>query len=311
MNKTLIFLILATCTVIISVAVLSVGPNVNNAFGQSTNWATHNCELISDRIKLLKEDITTLKKQKSLCYRQKAMHNMEYAAFIINIILGFVCADLALIHYLGFGKDFEIKTGVIGLIAGVIGFILTLVYVCYSGYIFTNDVAFLDFDFSPSEIKYNYGDGDYESMEKKYSNGAKYKWKSDEDPDDEHKGKYVTTYENDRDDHSNLIRYKDLGKKQYNYNSKYYKSYNRYNDKDEKENKCIAPSSLPSSKYPSSGDDFCEYLFVAPAKDIVNKKIFDKWLSSLILACVVMLTNLGVAVFGLLHCANFGVSSGI
>jgi hypothetical protein len=315
MNKTLIFLILATCTVIISVAVLSVAPNVNNAFGQSENWATHNCELISDRIKLLKEDITTLKKIKSLCYRQKAMHNMEYAAFIINIILGFVCADLALIHYLGFGKDFEIKTGVIGFIAGVIGFILTLVYVCYSGYIFTNDVAFLDFSLSPTSISYIYPSPE-KLYEKLYSNGAKYKWKSDEDPDDEHKGKYVTLYENDRDDNSNLIRYKDLGKKQYNYNSKYYKSYHRYNDKDEKENKCQDPFNGPSSpskeaKFPNSGDDFCEYLFAEPAKGIKNKKIFDKWLSSLILACVVLLTNLGVAVFGLLHCANFGVSSGI
>ena len=109
MNKTLIFLILATCTVIISVAIISIAPNINNVHGNSNNWATQNCELISDHIKLLKGDITTLKKMKNLCYRQKAMHNMEYATFIINIIIGFVCADLALIHYLGFGKDFEIR----------------------------------------------------------------------------------------------------------------------------------------------------------------------------------------------------------
>ena len=58
---------------------------------------------------------------------------MEFTSFIIiNLILGFVCADFALIRYLGFGKNFEIKTGVI------ISFILTLVYVCYSGYMFTN-----------------------------------------------------------------------------------------------------------------------------------------------------------------------------
>ena len=283
MNKTLLFLILATCTVIISVVVISIAPNVNNVHGQSIKWATQNCEIIADRIKLLKDDITTLKKMKNLCYREKAMHNMEYATFIINIILGFVCADLALIHYLGFGKDFEIKTGVIGFIAGVVGFILTLVYVCYSGYIFTNDVAFLDITISPTNINYD----DDDTVERLYSNGARYKWKSEEDPNDSNNkdyGKYVTEYENDREDYSNKIRYKDLGKKQYNYKTQ---------------------------KYKKNGDDFCEYIYAKPEEEIGNKKVFFKWLSSLILACVVLLTNLGVAVFGLLHCANFGVSSGI
>ena len=38
---------------------------------------------------------------------------MEYTSFIIiNLILGFVCTDFTLIRYLGFGKNFEIKTGV-------------------------------------------------------------------------------------------------------------------------------------------------------------------------------------------------------
>ena len=320
MNKTLLFLILATCTVIISVAVISIAPNINNVHKRSQAWATQNCEIIADRIKLLKDDITTLKKMKNLCYREKAMHNMEYATFIINIILGFVCADLALIHYLGFGKDFEIKTGVIGFIAGVVGFILTLVYVCYSGYIFTNDVAFLDITISSTNINYYEG----RTVERLYSNGARYKWKSEEnptDPNDKDYGKYVTEYENDREDYSNKIRYKDLGKKQYNYNSKYYKKYKNYNDKEEDENKCpdsgdVEPSLNPdllnmNAKYKKNGDDFCEYIYAPPNTDISNKKIFDKWLSSLILACVVLLTNLGVAVFGLLHCANFGVSSGI
>ena len=269
MNKTLIFLILATCTVIISIAIISIAPNINNVHGNSMLWATQNCELISDHIKLLKGDITTLKKMKNLCYRQKAMHNMEYATFIINIIIGFVCADLALIHYLGFGKDFEIKTGIIGLIAGVIGFILTLVYVCYSGYIFTNDVAFLGISIDETTINYD----EQRTVGKLYSNGATYKWKPDEYSDNENAGEYVTEYENDRKDFSNYIRYKDLGKKQYNYNSKFYKSY-----KEE------------------------------PEEEIYNKKVFDKWLASLVLSCVVLLTNLGVAVFGLLHFANFGMS---
>lgn len=304
MNKTLIFLILATCTVIISVAIISIAPNINNVHGNSDDWATQNCELISDHIKLLKGDITTLKKMKNLCYRQKAMHNMEYATFIINIIIGFVCADLALIHYLGFGKDFEIKTGIIGLIGGVIGFILTLVYVCYSGYIFTNDVAFLKINISETTINYN----ERRTVGKLYSNGATYKWKPDEYSDNENVGEYVTEYENDRKDFSNYIRYKDLGKKQYNYNSKFYKSYKRYNDEDEPENTCKSTTENPMTKTSKFGDN-CEYVYAEkPEEEIYNKKVFDKWLASLVLSCVVLLTNLGVAVFGLLHFANFGMS---
>ena len=54
-----------------------------------------------------------MKKLKNLCYREKTLHNMEYTSFIIiNLILGFVCTDFTLIRYLGFGKNFEIKTGV-------------------------------------------------------------------------------------------------------------------------------------------------------------------------------------------------------
>ena len=304
MNKTLIFLILATCTVIISVAIISIAPNINDVHGYSTEWATQNCELISHHIKLLKGDITTLKKMKNLCYRQKAMHNMEYATFIINIIIGFVCADLALIHYLGFGKDFEIKTGIIGLIAGVIGFILTLVYVCYSGYIFTNDVAFLGISIDETTINYD----EQRTVGKLYSNGAKYKWKPDEHSDNENVGQYVTEYENDRNDFSNFIRYKDLGKKQYNYNSKFYKSYKRYNDEDEPENKCKLTTDVLAPKNSKFGDN-CEYVYPNEIEEgIYNKKVFDKWLASLVLSCVVLLTNLGVAVFGLLHFANFGMS---
>ena len=127
MNKIFIFCLLATCTVILSVVVLAVGPITNKLIGSS--WGMLNCQVLSDQEKLLKGDITKLKNMKNLCYRQKTMHDMEYTSFIINIVLSFICADLALLHYIGIGKDFEMKTGVIGLVSGVIGFILTLVYV--------------------------------------------------------------------------------------------------------------------------------------------------------------------------------------
>ena len=150
MKKNTLILFLSTCIAVISAVILAVGPITNKKIG--TNWGYQNCGLISDQIDLLKDDSEKLRNMRNLCNREKAMYDLEYSAFIINIVLGFVCADLALIHYLGFGKDFEIKTGIIGLIAGVIGFILTLVYVCYSGYIFTNDVAFLGISIDETTI---------------------------------------------------------------------------------------------------------------------------------------------------------------
>ena len=130
MNKSLLLLILGTCIVILSVIIISIGPITNKLVGDK--WGYLNCEILSDQINLLKNDVTKLKKMKNLCYRQKAMHDMEYTSFIINIILGFVCADLALIHYLGFGKEFEIKTGIIGLISGGIGLSLLTEFIKFN-----------------------------------------------------------------------------------------------------------------------------------------------------------------------------------
>jgi len=44
---------------------------------------------------------------------------------------------LGLLHYFDVGKPFQKVTGIIGLVTGIIQFVLTLVYVYYSGYIFT------------------------------------------------------------------------------------------------------------------------------------------------------------------------------
>ena len=301
MNKIFIFLLLSTGAVLLSVALLAVGPMVNQIHGQE--WGYLNCKLISDQAKLLKDDVTKLKRMKNLCYRQKAMHNMEYTSFIINIILGFICADLALIHYIGFGKDFEIKTGAIGFIAGIIGFILALVYVCYSGYIFTKDVAYQEVSYSGNDLKFDYT----EKVTKLYSNGATLKWESDEDPDDEDKGKYITPFEYDRKDDSNLVRYKDLGKKQYNYNSKFYKSYHNHNDKEEEENLCRNYNQLDKKYEPS--DITCEYIYgKSPEEGVEHKELFGRWLAALILGCLVLLCDLGIALFGLLLFTNFGTN---
>ena len=234
------------------------------------------------------------------------MYDMEYAAFIINIVLSFICADLALLHYMDIGKDFEMKTGVIGLASGVIGFVLTLVYVCYSGYIFTNDVAYM-------KLKINYDDFDYEDYSsdlkrvmKLYENGAYGKFTEYVNPPI---NKYDPIFEDDRDEFSNYIRYKDLGKKQYNYDSKYYKNIEGHNGLTTEQFVCKNTNFDNSGAYPSIVRDKCTYVYAPAAVKNENKYLYDRWLTALILACVVLLTNLGLAVFGLLLFTNCGANT--
>ena len=220
------------------------------------------------------DSIQQRRKYKNMCYRQKAMYGLEHSAFIINAILSFVCAYLTLLHYLNVGKDFEKKTGLIGLISGVIGFVLTLLYVCYSGYIFNNDVAYGKLEFS-----YPYFSAE---LFKLYPNGATAKMIG---------GIPTPVYQNEKGEYSRYIKYKDLGKKQYNYDSKFYETYKK-NDPSYNTN-CHINSANSYASY-------CEYLFNTPYEGVENKYIYDRWLTSLILAVIIFICDLALAIFGLL-----------
>ena len=113
------------------------------------------------------------------------MYGLEYSSLIIDIILGMVCIILGLFAYLDIFKNFGKKIGIIGLSSGVICFILTLVYTCYSGYIFNND---------PSD------------QQKVEDNGIFAEWN---DIEEEFKCKFL----NNDDIYESYAKYKDLGKK--------------------------------------------------------------------------------------------------
>jgi hypothetical protein len=298
MNNSLIFLIIATSILVLSAVVICVSPIINNievnngySVWSPSSWKNLNCKIISDQEKadgVSLDNIQKYRRYKNICYRQKAMYGLEYSAFIINIILTFVCADLTLLHYLNIGKDFEKKTGLIGLISGIIGFILTLVYVCFSGYIFTNDAAYGiiltdPINFYPSNLV------------KLYPNGARYKWEASSS----NAGKYVTVNENDKGEYANYLLYKDLGKKQYNYNSEYYETYHKNPG-----NSCNKNSHSPVTDSVSSGTSICEYLYYRPREDVVNKYIYDRWLTSLILSVIIIICEIGLIIFGFLLFKN-------
>ena len=255
MNYFLFFLLISLAIIGFSVITLSSAPLINNTEIRRTVY--ENCQYYAD-LEELSRDLNVryiIRRKKTLCERRKAMHGLEYGSFIFDIVFGFFCGLLSFLQYLNIGKDFKKNTGLIGLITGIIGFILTFIYFVYSAYIFTNDV--------------------YTEVKKLYPNGAIKKNVN---------GNPITIYEGDTKDDSQYARYNELGQKQYNYDSDYYKLY----DSDD-------PCSESSTDTAS-----CEYIYAQPTYDFKNKYIYDRWTTTLIFAFLISVCNLGLALFGLL-----------
>jgi hypothetical protein len=274
MNKTLIFIFVSLTIVAFSVITLSSAPIINETIS-AKSWAYENCEKLADE----EEKSTSLddkykyRRQKTLCERKKAAYSLEYASFIFNIIFGFFCLFLSFLQYFKIGKDFGKNTGLIGLISGIIGFILTFIYFVYSAYIFTNDT-----------------DG---KTRKLFSNGAYYKWNGN---------KFITAFEGDKNDNSQYAKYNELGQKQYNYDSDYFKI---YDEEKSENNNCLRdynpknsnpPTSAPASK--SGTGKECDYLFVKHNDDFKNKYLYDKWTTTLIFCFIISICDLVLGIFG-------------
>ena len=147
MKRTL-FLVFSCAIVVFSIICLCTGPIINKIIKDSDNWGTNNCKQLSDEYKNLKDTLGAdadstkdKKKERNLCNRRKAMYGLEYSSYIVDVSLGFICAVLGLLHFFDIGKSFQKYSGLIGLITGIVGFVLTLVYIIYSGYIFTKDIS--------------------------------------------------------------------------------------------------------------------------------------------------------------------------
>ena len=147
MNKEL-FLILSGCILAFTIVAMCTGPVIH--LGNALDWATANCKEISDEISYYKnhdaskDDLKKYKRKKNSCLRKKALYGLEYSALIIDLVFAFVCTLLGLLHVFDQGKYFEKYTGLIGLATGAIGFIMTLVYIVYNGYMFTKDEEILE-----------------------------------------------------------------------------------------------------------------------------------------------------------------------
>ena len=295
MNKTL-FLIFSAAIVIFSVICIGSSPLINrvtiSGVYEPLGWGYLNCKKRSDDYKKVK-DATPLtgdakdnylkpyKHDLNLCNRKKAVYGLEHASLIIDVILGFLCLILGLLHYFDVGKPFEKVTGIIGLATGIIQFVLTLVYVCYSGYIFTNDV--------PS---YTYLKTDSNAVVGSYEDNY-----------------YKCNYYDKDDPYSIYAKYNDLGKKIYNYNKDYIKAAITDDVK-----KCVSSYLAYSFNLEcTSGEGYvqgststtkyldCDKLYsISSTTEVRNRYLYDRWVTTIIFACFIFVCDIGLAIFGFL-----------
>ena len=194
---------------------------------------------------------------------------MEYTSFIFNVVIGFICGLLGLLHLFVDKKEYVNRTGLIGLCCGIVGFIFSFVYIILNGLVYTTvDIGIIKRD----------GDGVF--AEKTGTSGQFKCLYYDENP------------------HKLHATISDLIKKQYNYDKDMYKNV----DED-----CIddpyGSSSFSSQCFSSetiAGPNKCENLYAKPENEIDNKDLSDRFLTTLLLSLFVCLANVGLAIFGFL-----------
>ena len=288
MKKTL-FLVFSACIVVFSIISICTAPIINGVLTEAGSWGTLNCKYQEDLYKRIKDDknypdrdneLKKQKKEKNKCNREKAMYGLEYSALILDITLGFICAVLGLLHYFDVAKPFEKISEIIGLSTGVITFVLTLVYICYSGYIFTKQVPSHSYDNNLSYMLKLNKDGAYAERE-----GNQYK---------------CLYYKNNKDN-SGYVKFSDLGKKQYNYEKKrhYPEDNSKYTDCKFDNDDCLSREYITTAS--STTLNKCDYLYLSTkAEGFGNKYLFDMWVTTIIFTCFICVCAIGLAIFGFL-----------
>lgn len=282
MNHERSFMI-CSCVILVLAAInLSIGPIINCRV-RDWPWSLWNCKKISDELAQKKADNAQIKDIKNLeiklsdCRHKKTMHILEELSFVANLFIGFTCF---LSGFFGLEKELKTKMGIVGMIFGVIGFILTFIYVIYNGIVITNH--------------YNYKsiykvDGDSAFAELDGNN-------------------YKCFYFNEKDDTEALIaKYSDLIKSQYNYNKGLK---NAYYDKDSELHNCGYSPDLclengyidgPKTYFDSIGLKTCVKLYrYREFDDNSNFEIGSRFLASLILSLLTCLCLCGLVFCGFL-----------
>lgn len=278
MPKILIFICCSCAILVLTIINLSIGPIIS---GKAGSWGILNCQYYKDRYNDDKDSGISGDRLKygneweyNNCLRQKGMYDMEYTSFIFDVVIGFVCGLLGLLHHFEVKKDFVPKTGFIGLGSGIVGFVLSFVYVILNGLVYTTS------DYSL--IKRN-SDGVFAEK-----TGTLGQFK-------------CIYYDKPYNTHSLYAKRSDLIKKQYNYDKDLYENINsdcievKYSYK-------FFPLCQNGGIIP--GPSYCDNIYAPEEYEISNKDISNRFLTSLILSLIVCLANAGLAIFGFLLTKN-------
>ena len=293
MNSNLFFFICASAILILSVISICLAPIINGILG--SEWGTNNCQFWSDDYDYYEKNVFTdknndehkkaldkMKGKINVCKREKAMHGLEYASLVCDVVVGGFCAIFGLLHYLEVGLSFQKKTGIIGIITGTIGFILTIVYVIFSSYIFNNDLFY---------------DENNDPIGKLYSNGATYKYNGYQ---------YIPNYDIEKaldDDNLRFVKYCELGQKQYNYDSELYKF-----SEESSSSYRTCRSIVGNSKEQINR---CDYIWNTRINEKTEHKyLYDRWITTIILSVFIALFNIGMILFGFFLFSENGTPSG-
>ena len=319
MYKTLYFCF-AGAILLFSVIVVNIAPAINGLVSGGY-WSSQSCSYINDLYKdtdsqKVPGDITQevkdkyldyYKKEKNRCERKKAMVGLEYTALNINLVCGFICTLLGFFHFFNIGELGKIPSFA-GLGTGIVGFVLTLVYVIESGLVF-NDID-REFDPDPS----NNGNIKIDS------DGSFLKW-------DNSRNSYVCIFYDKDNEDSLYLKYSNYGNKFLNYNKdvhfkeeekkyeyksthsrgcNYYISSSDLFDKckkyDEKEDTLSIKEYFDESGN-KKGD--CNKLYhIDDVENNSKKRLYDHWLTTIILSCFIFIFDIALALFGFLLMSN-------
>ena len=296
MKKTL-FLVFSACIVVFSIISICTAPIINGVLKEASDdsWKTQNCKLEEDKYKNIKDnknypdrdnELKKQKKEKNKCNREKAMYGLEYSSLILDITLGFICAVLGLLHYFDVAKPFEKVTGIIGLSTGVITFVLTLVYICYSGYIFTKQVPSKDYDAGFTTL---------------FSSGKLLKLNKEGAYAKKDGNQFKCLYYKENKDYSGYAKFSDLGNRALNYEKKrqYPEDNSKYTGCEVNLLDCLSQEYVDATS--TSGYTNCDYLYLSyTAVGFGNKYLFDMWVTTIIFTCFICVCAIGLAIFGFL-----------
>ena len=289
MNKELLFLLISIAVFVFSTISIFTAPIINKNYSDFSLWGKMNCRLFADKENNDNslDTVQKMRKYKNLCYRQKAMYNLEYSSLTIDIILGFICSQFGFFVYFKIGNNIKKISGIFGIITGIICLILTLVYVSFSGYIFTNDVAYRVLD--PSQTT-GLGTGTRNEITKLFSNGAKLKVEVTITGGVGTINKRITPFQGDNSEDADKIKYKELGQKQYNY--------------DKGLNDIIIECTDENNASYDSNTKACQYIYETPTNSVINKYLYDNWLTTLIFGCLISACNIILIILGYLLIKN-------